>query len=167
MKTIGLFIIIILFTGLCSYSQTDKKEKKAREQLEMAQLIESGQFRFVARSATSNLGTFNNLSANYDMIFDSLTIKAFLPYFGRAYMAQYGSNEGGVKFNRKVEKIERTYTGRKKIYTLTTEVKEPNETYSIIMSIGLNGYADLKISFINRQWISYYGRIEKLEKIKE
>jgi hypothetical protein len=35
------------------------------------------------------------------------------------------------------------------------------------MSIGLNGYADLKISFINRQWISYYGRIEKPEKIKE
>ena len=167
MKTIGLFLIIMLFSGQFGFSQVNKKEQKARQQLEMAQLIESGQFKFVARSATSNLGTFNNLSSNYDLIFDSLTIKAFLPYFGRSYMAQYGNNEGGVKFNKKVEKVDRTYNDRKRLYTITTEVKESNETYDIVLSVGLNGYGDLKISFINRQWISYYGHIEKIESQKK
>ena len=82
----------------------DKKDVKARQRLEMAQLIQNGHFRFVARSANSDLGNFNHLSSNYDMVFDSLHIKAYLPYYGRAYSVPYGGNKGGVQFDLTAKK---------------------------------------------------------------
>jgi len=128
----------------------------------MAQLIQTGHFRFVARSAHSNLGNFNNLSSNYDMIFDSLKVKAYLPYYGRAYTAPYGGT-GGVKFDLTAKKIENAYNERKKMFLISTELEDSDESYAIYLNTGLDGYADLKIIFRNRQWISYNGTIEKLE----
>jgi len=132
----------------------------------MAQLIQSGCFRFVARSANSDLGNFNNLSSNYDMVFDSLHIKAYLPYYGRAYSVPYGNNKGGVKFDLTANKYDRTYNERKKMFVISAELKDTDDSYSIFLNAGLDGFADLKINFINRQWISYYGTIEKVEPAK-
>lgn len=166
MKTFGVFIIITMLWGFSGFQEPDKKEVKAKKQLEMAQLIEGGHFRFVARSAHSDLGTFNNLSPSYDLIIDSLRVKAFLPYFGRAYKAPYGNDKGGVKFDLTAEKIDRSYNERKKMFLISTSLKDLDDSYSIQLTVGLNGYADLKIDFMNRQWISYYGTIEKLEQAK-
>lgn len=162
MKRIVGFIFICLFLGLSGFGQESKKEKKAREKLEMAQLIDSGSFRFIARSAHSNLGTFDQLSTDYEMIFDSLQIKAFLPYYGRAYSVPYGG-DGGVKFDLKAEKIERTWNGKKKLYSIKTELSDTEDSYSIDLSASLSGYANLKINFRDRQWIEYYGIIEKIQ----
>ena len=162
MKAIGWILLIGLFFSLTGFLQSGKKEKKAKEQLEMAQLIESGRFRFVARSANSELGNFNQLASNYDVIFDSLRIKAFLPYFGRAYSIPYGGS-GGVKFDLKAEKIERNWNERKQLFVITVDVANTEDSYSLMLTAGLSGYADLKINFRNRRWISYNGVIEKIE----
>lgn len=162
MKTFSKLVIITLLLGLTGFREVDKREIKARQRLEMAQLIQSGHFRFVARSANSNLGNFDNLSSNYDMIFDSLKIKAYLPYYGRAYSAPYGGS-GGVKFDLTAKKIENVYNERKKMFMISTELEDSDESYAIFLNTGLDGYADLKIIFRNRQWISYNGMIEKLE----
>ena len=161
MKTFSMLVIITLLLGLTGFSEVDKKEIKARQRLEMAQLIQSGHFRFVARSAHSDLGNFDDLSSNYDMTFDSLKIKAYLPYYGRAYSAPYGGS-GGVKFDLTAKKIENIYNERKKMFVIFTELEDSDESYSIFLNTGLDGYADLKIIFRNRQWISYNGIIEKL-----
>lgn len=162
MKTFGTLVIITLLLGLTGFSEVDKKEIKARQRLEMAQLIQSGHFRFVARSAHSNLGNFDNLSSNYDMTFDSLKIKAYLPYYGRAYSAPYGGS-GGVKFDLTAKKIESVYNERKKMFSISTVLVDTDESYEIFLTAGLDGYADLKINFRNRQWISYYGTLEKIK----
>lgn len=163
MKTINLLVIFVLLAGVWGFKQGDKKEIKARQQLEMAQLIEKGRFKFVARSAHSDLGVFNNLTPSYEVIFDSLKIKAYLPYYGRVYQAKYGDTNGGVKFELVATKIEKKYNERKQLYTIATELKDTDERYTISLTAGLNGFADLRINFVNRQWISYYGVIEKLE----
>ncbi|MDD2305334.1 MAG: DUF4251 domain-containing protein [Prolixibacteraceae bacterium] len=163
MKTFATVVIVTLFLALTGFSQNDKKELKARQRLEMAQLIQSGHFKFVARSANSNLGNFNNLSSNYDLTFDSLRVKAYLPYYGRAYSAPYGGGSGGVKFDLIAKKIDRTYNERKKMFVISTELEDSDESYAIFLNTGLDGYADLKIIFRNRQWINYNGTIEKIE----
>ena len=165
MKTTIALVIISLLLGLTGFQEMDKKEVKARQRLEMAQLIQNGHFRFVARSANSDLGNFNNLTSNYDMVFDSLKIKAYLPYYGRAYSVPYGSTNGGVKFDLTADKMICNYNERKKMYTISAELKDSNDTYTIFLNAGLDGYADLKINFINRQWINYYGTIEKIEPV--
>jgi hypothetical protein len=162
MKTFSMFVIIAFLIGLTGFSEVDKKEIKARQRLEMVKLIQSGHFRFVARSAHSNLGNFDNLSSNYEMTFDSLKIKAYLPYYGRAYSAPYGGG-GGVKFDLKAKKIENVYNERKKMFWISTTVEDNGESYEIFLNAGLDGYADLKINFRNRQLISYNGTIEKIE----
>lgn len=164
MKAISSLVFMVLLISLTSFSPDDKKETKARKQLEMAQLIEKGHFRFVAQSAHSDLGVFNNLGPNYDMVFDSLKIKAYLPYYGRAYQAKYGDSNGGVKFDLVASKLEKKYNERKQVYTISAEMKDKDDQYSINLTAGLNGFADLTINFINRQWISYYGTIERIEK---
>jgi len=153
--------MVSFFLGLSDTPVIDKKEKKAKARLEMAQLIESGKFRFVARSANSELGNFNNLSSTYDMKFDSLNINAYLPYYGRAYSVPYGGS-GGVKFDLKAENIEIIWNEKKKLFDISTEVSDSEDSYSINLTAGLDGYADLKISFRNRRWISYNGVIEKI-----
>lgn len=142
--------------------QESKKERKAREKLEMAQLIESGRFRFTARSAHSNLGNFDHLSTGYELVFDSLQLKATLPYYGIAYSAPYSGN-GGVNFDIKADKIEKEWNEKKKLYSISTELADSEDTYSVYLSASLTGYSSLKINFRDRQWIEYYGIIEKVE----
>lgn len=162
MKIIFALIMITFLFGFSGNPVNDKKERKAKARQEMAELIGSGKFRFVARSANSELGNFNNLSSSYDMAFDSLKIKAYLPYYGRAYSVPYGGS-GGVKFDLVAENIEKIWNEKKKLYTISTEVSDSEDSYSINLTAGLDGYADLKINFRNRRWISYFGVIEKVE----
>jgi len=163
MKTIIRLVIITLFLGLTGFREKDKKEDKARQRLEMAQLIESGRFQFVAMSANSSLGNFNNLNLNYAMVFDSLQVKSHLPYYGRAYSVPYGGGNGGVQFDLTAKKIDCVYNERKKIYLISAELKDLEDSYTIFLNAGLDGYATLKIDFVNRQGISYYGIIKKIE----
>lgn len=130
----------------------------------MIQLIESGEFRFVASSARSSLGNFNNLGANYDLVFDSLRVISYLPYYGRAYSVPYNTGEGGVKFDLKADHINKKWDKRKKRYVITTELSDSRDSYSLYLTASTSGYADLQMNFRNRQMINYYGTIEKLEK---
>ena len=161
MKTIAIFISVILFLVLCGFQPNDRKAKKFQKEKEMIQLIDSGQFRFVALSARSSLGNFNNLGSNYDLVFDSLNVKAYLPYYGRAYSVNFGG-DGGVKFDLKANKIEKKWNKRKKMFTISTEVSNSQDSYSIYLTASPSGYGDLKINFRNRQMISYYGRLERI-----
>lgn len=162
MKTITIMISAILFLVLTGFQPSDRKERKLKKELAMIQLIDSGHFRFVALTARSSIGNFNNLSTNYDLVFDSLRVKAHLPYYGRAYSAPFGS-DGGVKFDLKADKIEKKWNKRKKMFTITTELSDTQDSYSIYLTASPSGYGDLKINFRNRQLISYYGRIEGIK----
>jgi hypothetical protein len=162
MKTTGVLIMGVLFVVFTGFQPGERKTKKLQKEKEMIELVNSGHFRFVARSAHSNLGTFDNLGAVYDLVFDSMKIKAYLPYYGRAYSAPYGGN-GGVKFDLTAEKIEKVWNKKKKLFTILAEAADSEDSYSIYLTAGLNGFADVKINFRNRQMISYYGNIEKVK----
>ena len=163
MKTIVLLFLGTLFLVFSGFQPSDRKEKKLQKEKEMIELIESGHFRFVANSARSNLGNFNNLGTTYDLVFDSLKVRAYLPYYGRAYSVPYGG-DGGVKFDLTAEKIDKVWNERKKLFAIKLSVADSEDSYSIYLSAGVAGYADLQINFRNRQTISYYGKIEKLKK---
>lgn len=163
MKRFFIVLLLAVCWNFTANAQENKRERKAREQFEMAQLINSGHFRFVPRSAQSDLGTFNNLQPNYDLVFDSLHVKANLPYYGRAYNVPYGGS-GGVHFDLTAKKMGKTWNEKKKMYTITAELSDVNDTYLLVLTTGLDGFADLKINFTNRSWIDYFGVIEKSEK---
>ncbi len=162
MKRISIIVLVAFVLVSIGFNPDSKKEKRAKAQFEMAELIQSGRFRFIARTANSELGSFNNLSSNYQLVFDSLQVKAYLPYYGRAYIASYGGS-GGVNFELSAKNIDRKWNERKKLFLISTELADSQDSYSIKLSASLNGFADLTINFRNRRWISYYGTIEKIE----
>jgi len=63
----------------------------------------------------------------------------------------------------KAKKIVSVYNERKKMFSISAELEDSDESYLMFLNAGLDGYADLKITFSNKQGISYYGTIEKLE----
>lgn len=161
MKILGILMIGTIFLVFTGFQPSDRKERKLQKEKEMIQLIDSGHFRFVPNSAKSSLGNFN-LSANYELVFDSLNIKAYLPYFGRAYSVPYGG-EGGVKFDLNTEKLDKKWNKTKKMFIITSEVSDSQDSYSLYLTASPSGYADLKINLRNRQMISYYGNIEMIK----
>ena len=158
------FIAVFLFTSVLlntGYCYSDKKDKKAKHQLEMAQLIHKGRFKFIPNSASSSIGNINNIASGYEMVFDSLNFKANLPYYGRSY-ASYYQFTGGVKFDYTAKRIDKSWHERKKIYTIKFDISNDPDAYSIDFTAGLNGFGNLKITFSDRELISYYGVIEKI-----
>lgn len=162
MKTIGIIFAGIIFLIISGFQPNDRKERKLKKENDIIQLIDSGHFRFVASSANSTLGNFNNLGVSYDLVFDSLRLKAYLPYYGRAYSVPY-NNEGGVKFDLTAKEMVKKWYKKKKMFTIKTEVSDQNDYYSIFLNASPSGYAVLKINFRNRQLINYYGNIEKIK----
>lgn len=162
MKRLLILLVPVVVWCLASNAQESRRERKAREKFEMGQLIHSGHFSFVPRSAQSELGTFNNLQSTYEVEFDSLRVKANLPYYGRAYNVPYGGS-GGIKFDLTAKKMEKKWNEKKKLYTITAELSDRDDSYQLDLTTGLDGFADLKITLVNRTWISFFGTIGKAE----
>lgn len=144
-----------------------KKERKEQKAAEVKELINSGEYVFVANSAMPMAGRRIDLTSNYDLKIKGNHVEAWLPYFGRAYSAPYGGGEGGIKFKEDVEDINVEFIEKKKSYTIDLEAKTDVDTYVMSLSVGLSGFATLNVVSNNRQSISYYGLIEAIEEDKE
>jgi hypothetical protein len=161
MKINSVLTLIVLFLIITGFEPSDKKEKKAKQKLEMAQLIQNGRFMFSPNSASSNIGNINQIIYGYYMVFDSLNVTANLPYYGKSY-ASYYRLTNGIRFDVRTENMKKSWSERKKEYTIKGNLKNNIESYSITLTAGLNGFADLKIIFSNDELITFYGAIEKL-----
>ncbi len=155
-----LLFIILLLIGTTTYSSKKDKEAKANE---IKELVENQQFRFVARTALPMAGSTINLTSQYDLEVDSMNVASWLPFFGRAYQVEYGSWEGGIKFEEIAKSIEVELNEKKKRYQVAIEVDTKKDHYQLFMSIGLSGYADLSVTSTYKQNISFYGIIEPIE----
>ncbi|HET7896130.1 MAG TPA: DUF4251 domain-containing protein [Flavisolibacter sp.] len=116
-------------------------------------------FVFKAQSAWPLQGAVVQLTPGYDMRLLQDSINTYLPYYGRAYSAGYGT-EGGIKFTSKKfdYKIKEKSSGGWEITIKPSDAKDISE---LSYSISSNGYATLQVISNNRQAISYYGVIEK------
>lgn len=127
-------------------------------------MVTNGRYRFIAQKVMSTSGRNVNLTSEYDLIVDSLKAKAFLPFFGRAYSVDYGSQDGGFKFNEKAENYTMSFDEKKGIYQINFQVKTKNDQLQVFLSVGIGGYASLTINSNNRETISYYGEVVALQK---
>ena len=158
MKQICILLILMIAVSPAVMAQKSKRAEK-----ETKNLIESRQYRFVARTALPMSGRSINLTSEYDLTVDSLQIKSYLPFFGVAYYAEYGQTDGGIKFDSKADEYSAVFSEKKKSYRISMKVKGKRDVYQISLDAGLSGYATLNIISNDRQSISFYGTIEKLE----
>ncbi len=124
-------------------------------------LIESGNYVYQVQSVNPTGGRTIHTTSMYTMKATDGTFDAYLPFFGRAYQADYGG-DGGIKFNGEPENLEIQKDARKYTISVSFTIKEPNDRFSVNLVVGSNGYGTLNITSQKRQAISYYGLISEV-----
>lgn len=143
-----------------------KAQKKAAKATEIKRLIASGNYVFVADYVIPNSMPGHSLTASYDVTVTPDKLAVWLPYFGRAYAAPRDPSEGGVKltttdFTNKV-------ISKKKNWEITLTPKHSNppgadDVHDMVLTVGDDGYASLRVTSLNRQPISFNGHVEEIK----
>ena len=142
---------------LCSAATTLLFAQNAK-QAAVQHLVESKNFIFRAQTVSPVRGNMRTLSSEYDLRLLGDSVVAYLPYFGRAYAATYGSGDGGIKFTS--TQFEYTAKTKKKGWDNTIAPKHGSDVRQLFLSISPNGYARLQVLSNNRAQISYTGVLE-------
>ena len=83
MKSLFSFVFLSIAVVTAGYAQNDKKDP-------IQQAVNDKQYVFRARTVLPASGPTRQLTSEYDFTVNHDSIKAFLPYFGRAYSAPIG-----------------------------------------------------------------------------
>jgi hypothetical protein len=146
------FSVIICANGL--YAQDKRTNIK--------NAVETRQFIFKAETALPLLGGAKQLTPDYELKIFKGSVTSYLPYFGRAYSADYSSTQGGIKFTSTKFDYS-TEPGKKGGWDIDIKLKDVNDTRELSLSISENGYATLHVTSTNRQAISFTGYITGIQ----
>ena len=150
-RSLSLFAVGLVTWGAVAAQETNSATLKS--------ILSGKQFVFKAQSAWPLQGTVVQLTSGYDMKVLQDSINTYLPYFGRAFNASYGT-EGGINFTSKKFDY-RLKEKQKGGWEITIKPADARDIQELSYSISTNGYATLQVISNNRQAISYYGVIEK------
>ena len=162
-----IFALIVLVPLLTIETQVSaqnskkesKKEKKAKRQQAVKQMLKDRNFVYHPTQATPMSGCTVQLDFSFSAKVHGDTLDSYMPYYGRAYHVDYGSNKGPFDFTLPIKdyKFEKVKDG----YNVNFEVKKGQDNIKFNFHISENGFANLTIISTNRQSISYYGTVEK------
>ncbi|ANI89867.1 hypothetical protein A9P82_11560 [Arachidicoccus ginsenosidimutans] len=168
-------LLLATFTAfiIVSCSSVKNAADKVGQQAKLARLVQSQNFIFNARYVIpqrmnilniipNNVGQLQNLSPGYYLSVSPDSVKAYLPYFGRAYSAPYSTTDNGININTKDFKYSYK-ANRKGMYTISIDIHNDKYTQSFTLNVGSSNYASLQVQSINRDAISFYGSVEQKE----
>jgi hypothetical protein len=160
-----LTFVIFSFTNTLAQEKSKKQlkeEQKLEKQKQIALLVESKEFVFLANRMNPQSGESFNLTTEYTVEFHPDLINCFLPFIGRGFSGIGYSGDEGMKFEGKPTIY--TIENFKKAYVVKAEVKGKNDTFSMMLTVYFEGSATLSINSNNRSSISYDGVIDEFKK---
>lgn len=154
-----LFRFAVLLSALILYACGTTRTAAEKEQLavDVRNAVEMSDFAFKATYAYPTGYKSVYLSPFYDVKVSPDTVKAYLPYYGRAYRAPMNPSEGGYRFTStdfeyKVEE------GRKKgNWNVVITIRDLDRQVVFNFDIWENGTAGLSVNDTDRQSISFQG----------
>ena len=153
---IGLLLFFLLFIGCQTVKNSDLSSDNSTQ---LKEQIYSKHYSFVPTMAMPTGGRSVALTtAEYSLTITGDTVKAELPYYGRAYTAPYPGEDGGVSFVSTNFDYELTEVGSNK--KINIKIKDNRHRYNLFLEIWNTGKASLRIQDNERQAISYTGNIE-------
>lgn len=162
MKQSALHLIIMLSVtfGLTACGTARSAAEKEAVANEVNQRINDFDFTFKATYAYPTGFRSIYLSPFYDVKVSPDTVKAYLPYYGRAYVAPMDPSEGGIKFTS-TDFDYQVEPGRKKgNWQVNIRTRDTGREIFLYFDIWENGTARLNVTDTNRQPISFQGDIE-------
>ncbi|HWZ14439.1 MAG TPA: DUF4251 domain-containing protein [Mucilaginibacter sp.] len=168
MKTLLKFVVVLTLALACSYAagaQTPKQSAKAQA---VKNMVNNINFVFQANYVNPQRGGARSIDYGYDLVVSKDTITAYLPYYGRAYVAPTDPTEGGIKF-KTTHFDYKAKTNKKGGWDILIVPKDKNisdmrDVQSLRLSITSTGYASLNVTSTNRDFISFDGYIEARRK---
>lgn len=156
MKTFVTTALAILFLFSCKSVDSLSKQETI---VQITDKIESQDYKFVPTTAIPTGGKSVNLSYSYSLDVSKDSVSSYLPYFGRAYVAPSPTEEGGIKFISTDFDYSISKT-KKDMWDIVIKPNDNSKRYTLRLQVGNTGYATLTVQDMNRQAISFYGRIE-------
>lgn len=162
------FLCAILLAGLnIVYAQNIKQDKKAAKIEAIKTMVNNANYIFRANYVNPQRGGNKALTSDYDLKVTKDTITAFLPYYGRAYVAPINPSEGGIKFTS-TNFIYTTKNNKAGSWDILIKPKlnsnnDLKDVQQLRLNISSGGYASLSVISTNREPISFNGYIEEIK----
>ena len=164
-----VIIILILAMGIAAFAKESGKERRAEREaalIEQTQnLIESENWQFEATRMLPSAGGSRSITSNYGVLFKTDMMESYLPFIGRAYSADYGSNQSPMIFESGVENYS-VKEGRNGATIISFHVRNKSDRMDFVFNISPNGSTSLNVNSTNRGNITYHGNIVELEAVK-
>ena len=169
MKKILIYLPIL---GLILFASCSSQKKlNTSNDVDYNQLVEHQEFTFIAQTVLPtedsrfsprlmfpNGNNLYQLSSGYDVKITKDTVVAYLPFYGRSFVAPIDPSKGGIQFTSTNFDIKKSI--RKKNHEITITPKDVNDIRSIQISITPSGYAFTQVLSLNRTPISFNGIIK-------
>ena len=159
---IMISVLLLLFLGGCRTKELTAQQLEKMNLLKGA--IEKPDFVFEPNSAQPMSGRLISLSGTYSLKVVKDTVEAYLPYYGRAYVAPINPSEGGIKFVSTDFTYESSIRkkGNYKIKITPKDVSMPDyQGLVLLLDVSTSGYGSLQVLLNNKQPISFSGTIQR------
>lgn len=123
------------------------------------QAVKDKTFSITVQSMSPRRGGFRNLTTLYTFKVSPDTVMADLPYAGRAYRAPIGSTDGGISIMSREFEYE-AKPRKKAAWEITLKLKDQSNYPVINITLQANGGASIRISPVDREFISYSGAVK-------
>ena len=124
------------------------------------QAVKDKRFTINVESMSPRKGGYRRLTTPYTFKVSPDTVVTDLPYMGRAYQAPMGTNDNGIKFlSKEFEYV--TKPGKKGAWEITLKLKDTRNYPMINITLQPNGTASIRMSPVDREFISYGGTMAK------
>src|ERR1700679_3931736 len=152
MKNLIKLFCALLISSCCFYT-TKAQSKKT------PQLVNDQNYVFVANYINPARGGGKALTDAYDLSVSKDSIITYLPYYGRAYLADYSSYDDGIKFtwthfNYKITSVDKKGNFEILITPKDKNLGDAKAVQSMRLYISSDGYASLQIINFNRDPVS-------------
>ena len=151
----GILLVSLVATG-CSGSKQATTSNFPKETISEA--INKGEWVFTANYVMPQSGRSRSTNGIYTATFSNNKFVVYLPYFGRAYSAQLGSNQGPLDFNTSDFDLNKEEK-REGQWSVVLKPKDYREVQSMNFTLYDNGAANLDVTLTNRSPISFRGYV--------
>jgi hypothetical protein len=164
LKTLFLLTLAVISnTGL--FAQETKAQKKADKIAQIKSLIDAQNYVFVAQNAFPMGGRMRSITPDYNVTVSTDSIVSYLPFFGRAYTADYGATKSPLDFKTKSFDYS-AKPGKKDGWNVTIKPKDNRGVQSMNLTVSSEGYASLQVTSTDRSAMSFNGYITE-RKVKK
>lgn len=159
-KFSGVLLCCFIALVLPACGTARSAAEKAQLAHEIEQAVELSDFTFKATYAHPTGYRSVYLSPYYEVKILPDTVKAYLPYYGRAYRAPMDPREGGFSFNSTEFTYQSSPGKQKESWTAVVTILDQDRPVTFHFEIWGNGTASLHVNDFNRQTISFQGVVE-------